>query len=548
MKRLLTALLASFASLAASAWNPEIRDIDIKVTLQENGTARIVETWDVTVASGTEWYLVRDNLDDIRISGLSVSDETGRQYYNEGEWDVDRSIEAKAGRCGIVTKRNGCEICWGVGSYGYHVFTVDYTMSNLVKSLNDYDMLLVQFISPGLSARPQHCRITIRRNDGGFTDEDSAYWGFGFNGTINIIDGAIVAESDEPFGPDGYANILARFNKGLFAPASVRDEDFESVRNEAFKGSAYREFEREQRSERIGRIIMVLFFGVFILISILGTKAAIRKRNRNLFGCDKIKDIIYDHGITFNGNLFESRYILEKCGLNAKPNAIAGAIILKMVKEGYINLINEADGKVSMSFNDSREQTSLRGPERELYAMMKDASGSDSILQDREFSRWSKRHPKRVTAWAESLTSDGSNCLREDGYAASSRLSDEGQAHARRVIGFEQYLKDYTLIKERASQEVALWQDYIIFAALYGIADKVAKELKDINPQIFEQVVGVDYPTMNRVVYLSNNMANSITNTVVRAQTATSVGGHGGFTSIGGGGGFSGGGFGGGSR
>ena len=94
-----------------------------------------------------------------------------------------------------------------------------------------------------------------------------------------------------------------------------------------------------------------------------------------------------------------------------------------------------------------------------------------------------------------------------------------------------------------------LWHDYIVFASLYGIADKVAKELKDINPEAFETAVGMDYPTMNNVVYISNNMANSITSAVVsHAQTSVSVGGGGGFSSFGGGGGFSGGGFGGGSR
>ena len=549
MKRLLTSLSAALLSLCAFAWDPEINDIDINVSLNRDGSALITEVWDVIVASGTEWYLVKDNLGDICISGLSVSDERGRQYYNEGEWNVDRSIDAKTGRCGVVTKRNGCEICWGVGSYGYHTFTVSYTMSNVVKSLSDYDMLHLQFVSPGLSAQPRHCRVTIRSLQETLNDDNSAYWGFGFNGQINLENGAIVAESDEQFSPNSSVIVLTRFEKGLFAPASTLEEDFESHKKEAFKGSAYRQYEKEARSEKIARLLMILSFGIVIVLSVLAGRAAVRNRNRNLFGVDKIKDILYDHGIPFDGNLFESRYILEKCGLNSKPNAIASAIILKMVKDGQLSMTKEANGKVSLSFNDNADKSKLRGPEIELYEMMKAASGSDEILQDKEFSRWSRRNAERVSEWSGSLTSEGSNCLRENGFAQRSRLSDEGQAHARRVIGFEQYLKDFTIIQERAGQEVALWQDYIIFAALYGIADKVAKELKDINPQAFEQVVGCDYLTMNRVVYMSNNMANSITNTVVRRQqTATSFGGHGGYTSFGGGGGFNGGGFGGGSR
>ena len=86
----------------------------------------------------------------------------------------------------------------------------------------------------------------------------------------------------------------------------------------------------------------------------------------------------------------------------------------------------------------------------------------------------------------------------------------------------------------------------------FDIDPRVAKELKDINPQAFEQMMVYDYPTMNDVVRMTRSMGNSITN--ARTQNfsggsfSPSRGGFGGFTSIGGGGGFSGGGFGGGSR
>ena len=112
------------------------------------------------------------------------------------------------------------------------------------------------------------------------------------------------------------------------------------------------------------------------------------------------------------------------------------------------------------------------------------------------------------------------------------KFTESGQAEARNVVGFKKFLDDFTIIGERASQEVALWHEYLIFASLYGIAEKVAKELKDINPQAFEQMMVYDYPTMNEVVRMTRSMGNSITN--ARAQHLSS--------------GFHGGGFGGGSR
>lgn len=551
MKRLALSLLLLLSGLGAFAYYPEIRDIRIDVTLSDNGSAKIVEVWDVCVASGTEWYLVRHNLGDIKISDLSVTDETGRNYIYEGEnWDIERSIDEKAGRCGLTHDGNDYEICWGVGSYGDHIFTVSYTMSNVVKALTDYDVLHMQFISPGLSSHPQHAKVTVSYPGHELTADNCGIWAFGFNGTDTFEGGDIVVETDEPFYIDQESVILlTRFDKGLFNPTSVKDYDFKSVQDMAFEGSSYEDYIRQQKEAKFFARFMAIFFAAITALTVWVAKRKIKKRNLNMFGVEKIKDIGWERGIPFDGDLFESRYVMEKCGRVTKANAIASALILRFIKEGKLDVVKNAKGKIDLAFRSGADLSSLSGTEREFYDMVREASGSDLVLQSREFSSWSRKHVERVSDWVTSLTSEGSNRLRADHFVESSKFTKEGQAHARRVIGFEKYLKDFTLMEQRASQEAVLWHDYIVFAALYGIADKVAKELKDINPQAFEEAVGMDYPTMNNVVFISNNMANSITSAVVsHAQSSVSVGGGGGFSSFGGGGGFSGGGFGGGSR
>ena len=111
-----------------------------------------------------------------------------------------------------------------------------------------------------------------------------------------------------------------------------------------------------------------------------------------------------------------------------------------------------------------------------------------------------------------------------------------------------EYRGDFTLSGERTSAEVTLWQDYLIFASLYGIAKKVAREMKDIDPKVLQENVGYDYVTMNRLVFFSHSMGNTMVGAVTKVQTGQSVAGGGGRASFGGGGGFHGGGFGGGAR
>ena len=56
--------------------------------------------------------------------------------------------------------------------------------------------------------------------------------------------------------------------------------------------------------------------------------------------------------------------------------------------------------------------------------------------------------------------------------------------------------------------EVTLWRNYLVFAALIGIADKVAKELKDIDPVVFEKAYTMAYSDFSKVINLTNSYAN----------------------------------------
>lgn len=92
--------------------------------------------------------------------------------------------------------------------------------------------------------------------------------------------------------------------------------------------------------------------------------------------------------------------------------------------------------------------------------MMKRASGKDVILQKNEFSRWSRRHTAAVSKWAAKAGAEGKTRAVAEGNMEGSRFTAKGQAQARNVIGFRKFLKDFTLLEERGSAEVALWHDY----------------------------------------------------------------------------------------
>ena len=179
MKKILSALL--FLCLAAFVLaGQEVRNIDETVVIRPDGSAEITQVWDVYVVSGTEFYLPFDHLGPIDISDLQVS-ENGEDFIAEGDgWDTDRTREQKRGRCGIVRKENGVELCWGQGDYGDHLWTVRYTVSGLVMKMGEYNGLYFSFVNSGLSAPPQHVKVMLVNETGGpdWTTENVKVWGF----------------------------------------------------------------------------------------------------------------------------------------------------------------------------------------------------------------------------------------------------------------------------------------------------------------------------------------------------------------------------------
>ena len=94
-----------------------------------------------------------------------------------------------------------------------------------------------------------------------------------------------------------------------------------------------------------------------------------------------------------------------------------------------------------------------------------------------------------------------------------------------------------------------LWKEYLVYAQLFGIADRVAQQFKKLYPAQFEELArntGMDPTTLYWTMRWTNSMTTrAFTNAVTKAGNINGTGGH---ASFGGGGGFSGGGVGGGGR
>ena len=300
-------------SLGLMAQKQEIRDVDITIKLTDKGSAIFDERWDInTGPSITEWYLVRENLGDIIIPGFTVIDgDTGAKLEDVGEWDINKSFEEKAGKSGIVHKEEGMELCWGIAPRGDRVFYAIYSMVKAMKSLNDYDMLHLQVLSPGLSSPPQHVKVTVKSPDFQLDTTNTRAWGFGFEGTTTFTDSTIVFESSKPLRTNDSAIILLRFNKGMFQPLSIQERDFQEALDVALKKAKFAD-DPEEDDPIVDAIagfftVLVMFFiFVFPIIRFFRNPEKVtKKEKRKLLGVNP-KNIEWHRDIPLDGNLQKS--------------------------------------------------------------------------------------------------------------------------------------------------------------------------------------------------------------------------------------------------
>jgi uncharacterized membrane protein len=122
-------------------------------------------------------------------------------------------------------------------------------------------------------------------------------------------------------------------------------------------------------------------------------------------------------------------------------------------------------------------------------------------------------------------------------------LTKNGQKQLDEVLGLKRFLLDFSLIQERGVKETIIWQDYMVYALMLGIADKVAPQIRELYPDQIPQVE--TYQRYIRYTNYYNGVMYSAYRREQQRREAARSGGSGGRASFGGGGGFSGGGGGG---
>lgn len=543
-----------------------IQSIDMDIYLDPQGNAHVTEVWSANLTYGTEGYKPYYNLGNSSVQDFKVSMD-GNPFTLVDSWNVNGNFKDKAYKNGIHYIKDGLELCWGISIYGHHTYELSYTITNFVANIQDADMIYWTLIPYELSSKPGNVEIKIHA-DQPFEDTLDV-WGYGNYGGLAYVDnGAIYMSSDGELNSNEYMTILVKFPKNTFSTNNVLNQDFNYYLDMANEGAKKYEPSLWDKFVEILPLILVgLIFlftiGIIFFSSIklsdtvlLGIKRIYLPKNKRL-----PKNLPYFREIPCQGKLEEAYWITSLYSMNSRKNDILGSYLLKWIRDGYITVQKVMKDGI---LKDTEEQHLILKPlqeiqlsdiEKRLYDMLLSAS-KDSILEPKEFEKWCKNHYEEFFDWFDDLLDSVSlqyqqnQKLFEVSYKKygmkinNLTINDSIAEDAKQLKGLKNFLNDFSNIKDRSAIEVTLWQEYLMYAQMFGIAKKVAKEFKRLYPDV---VTDVSYDTVIFVNTMSYHSFTSANNARSLAQSYSAGGG--GFSAGGGGGGsFGGGGGGGGFR
>ena len=526
IKNILLTLVLSFVFILPVKAN-SIKSIDMEIYLDSDGTAHVNEVWEASLTQGTEGYKPYSDLGISKVTNFSVTDDLGNTYETLSRWNTSASFTDKAGKCGINNTYDGLELCFGITKYGNRTYTLNYDITDFVTEYTDTQGIYFTFID--MDQEIGKAKVTIYSDTPFSIEENVKIWGYGHEGTTTIEDGKIVIQTTKPIESYNYLSGLIRFETNMFNTNKKSSKSFDSIFDDAMDGIENPDGEGYRSKQHSiwyyifmvpFMIILVLFMMLFnpgglifigiLLYLILGKGFFADLSEKMEFdGGKKIGSVEAFRDIPCNKDLFYGYFLTHHYDISQSKNikeGIIGAVLLKWVDENKIDIVDGKkklfsikDNNYAVDFNHmSMPSDEL---EKELYEMFISAAGINRVLEAKEFEKWCTKNYYKLTKWFDKILTKEASILEGKGLIIKDteevkvrfgknktrpikRVTTKVRDEAIKLAGLKKFLEEYSSMHEKKFIEVHVWNEYLMFAELLGIADKVKEQFSKLYPEI----------------------------------------------------------------
>ena len=566
------------------------------VTVNEDGSMDVVETWDIDISHVNTLYKTF-KMDDEKftsIKNVKVKDITANREFTQ----IDEEMYHVTENCyyGLINSKGNFEIAWGVGlddRYATRTYEISYTVVDAIGKYNDYAELYWQFIGEDFEVDADKITGTITLPSNAESEEDIKVWGHteNLNGEIYVTDTDKIKFQLENFDAGRYVEVRVLFPTEMIeSTGRVYNEDrYDDVIKEETKWANQANLRRQWEEIKDEVVATFVIFVILALCIIFIEKAV--KYGKKL---SSIKKFVPEQKLDYFRDLpekdttpGEAVYILKEPynAFSRHFGKIFSATLLDLKLKDYIDLrVEKTDkNKDKIYLKKLKESDSnLKSDERRILDFAYKAFGKKTEVEMKTLEQYIEKHPAGVEALINGCLKAIESQLKESkmfdkkqkeefsNYAGLSGvyyvfaivtlfwafplaiillinglicgsikkranvLTQKGVDSKEKWKGLKKYMEDFSLLNEKEIPAIEVWEHYLVYATAFGIADKVLKQLKTIYPNI-DELDSIHTSTYMYFMYHSNfetSFSSSISSSISSSYSSAT----------GGGGGFSGGG------
>lgn len=574
-----------------------LNNLDFYAEIDTNGNMNVTETWNIRISNTNTLYKTFE-LDENKYSGITnvqVS-EVGRGDFTEtDEWAYHLTKDYYFGG---INDDGKFEISFGVGlddSTATNTYKISYTVVDAIKKYDDCAELYWQFLGSDAAVDASKITGTIKLPLEADSKEDIRVWGH-----VETLNGEIYVTSTDTveFSLDNY--ISGNYVEVRIAMPSEMIETAERTYNKNVLPSIIEEETewaneanvRRERKQRNEKIIKTVIIAVMVIIGIILLRQTVKyikifKNTKKLIPTEKYE---YFREKPDKNSTPADALFLYNNGVNAASTAfgnVFSATLLNLSLKGYFKITveqNEKGKKETLIYETKKDIEDLQYEEERIARFVKNAIDSKEKITIKELQKYIRNHASSVSSLIEKtgIETKNKNKMTENfdeekskekskyiGIAIVyfavamfcitflpvvilliinailalmingklSNLTQKGIDEREKWKGLKKYMEDFSLLNEKEIPALEVWEEYLVYATVFGIADKVIKQLKMVYPQIDEMD---DFNTASYIYLMSHTNFNSSFSKAINSSISSTMS-----SGSGGGGGFSGGGGGG---
>lgn len=459
-----------------------INNMNINVDILEDGSAHVVENWQINSQNNTYYEKNFYDMNGAVISDLVISDSNNAPYEY-----VNNFSKSSIRKYNYKDKKNSGVIRFTTNGQNATI-NLDYKVSGMITKFDDTFALNWYFLASRSLEEISIINIYIR-GPVEFNSTNTALYGIGSEVTTSFEEGAIHIFS---------SNVQQKSKIKLMA--SISDYEFTNYLTE--KGTLLENYEKIANKLPLFDYLEEVFSNVFILILIVilviviigfGIYKLIHKNkisndykyiisyNKQAIPND-LNLVPYCDFIPCDNDFYKIYFLANYYNIIKHRSSLVGAFIFKWVYENIIELREEENKhylvlKENLSFENSLDQ--------ELYNILVSAA-NNYILDSSKLKRYVMSTPDTLVSWYDNVIKS----VIKDEYI-SRNIHVKGKKiylnkilydEALQIEGLKKYLLNFNQVPRQTELTENIYKNLLISSVLLKVDENLYQEILRKNP------------------------------------------------------------------